>query len=104
MCVQSDVERKYITFRKHYDDSVRDSVTGAKSEWTLLVYLTGIEDGIEGGEVNNPAFWPLQRLSSDSLQTLFYKEQKGKATEVITPPLTRGTALLHRYDYTTVRR
>lgn len=27
-------------------------MTGAKSEWTLLIYLTGIEDGVEGGEVN----------------------------------------------------
>ena len=38
-------------FGPHYDDSVRDPETGAKSEWTVLVYLTGIEDGIEGGEV-----------------------------------------------------
>jgi len=54
-------------------------MTGAKSEWTLLVYLTGIEDGVEGGE------------------TLFYKDEKGKAREVIAVPLTRGTALLHRH-------
>ncbi|KAF9009440.1 hypothetical protein BDQ17DRAFT_1421624 [Cyathus striatus] len=57
---------------------VRDPLTGAKSEWTLLVYLTGAEDGIEGGE------------------TLFYKEERGKPRETITPPLSRGTALLHR--------
>ncbi|KAG6883001.1 hypothetical protein C0993_008335, partial [Termitomyces sp. T159_Od127] len=37
-------------FGKHYDDSVRDPITGAKSEWTLLIYLTGVEDGVEGGE------------------------------------------------------
>jgi len=66
-------------FRPHYDDAVRDSLTGVKSEWTLLIYLTGVEDGVEGGE------------------TLFYKEEKGKQREVITPPLKRGTALLHRY-------
>ncbi|KAF9476339.1 hypothetical protein BDN70DRAFT_812482 [Pholiota conissans] len=66
-------------FGPHYDDSVRDSVTGLKSEWTLLIYLTGIEDGVEGGE------------------TLFYKEEKGKPREVITPALKRGTALLHRH-------
>jgi len=65
--------------RPHYDDAVRDSLTGVKSEWTLLIYLTGVEDGVEGGE------------------TLFYKEEKGKQREVITPPLKRGTALLHRY-------
>ncbi|KAI9065115.1 hypothetical protein FKP32DRAFT_1756908 [Trametes sanguinea] len=66
-------------FGPHYDDSVRDAETGAKSEWTLLIYLTGSQDGVEGGE------------------TLFYKDQKGKARETIVPPLTRGTALLHRH-------
>ncbi|OBZ75937.1 Trafficking protein particle complex subunit 10 [Grifola frondosa] len=66
-------------FGPHYDDSVRDAQTGAKSEWTLLVYLTGVEDGVEGGE------------------TIFYKDQKGKPRESITAPLTRGTALLHRH-------
>jgi len=39
------------TIRPHYDDSVVDTTTGAKSEWTLLVYLSGIDDGVEGGEV-----------------------------------------------------
>jgi len=39
-------------YRPHYDDSVRDPMTGAKSEWTLLIYLTGAEDGVEGGEVS----------------------------------------------------
>ena len=38
-------------FGPHYDDSVRDPETGAQSEWTLLVYLTGAEDGVQGGEV-----------------------------------------------------
>jgi len=66
-------------FGPHYDDSVRDPITGAKSEWTLLIYLTGMEDGVEGGE------------------TLFYKEERGKPREVITPSLKRGTALLHRH-------
>ena len=41
-------------FGQHYDDSV--SAKGpdgrrAWSEWTLLVYVTGKEDGVEGGEV-----------------------------------------------------
>jgi hypothetical protein len=46
--------------RPHYDDSVHDVITGAKSEWTLLIYLTGVEDGVEGGEVIKqylPTFW-----------------------------------------------
>jgi hypothetical protein len=38
-------------FNPHYDDSVRDAKTGAASEWTLLIYLTGVEDGVQGGEV-----------------------------------------------------
>ncbi|KAJ7109255.1 hypothetical protein C8R44DRAFT_802027 [Mycena epipterygia] len=61
-------------FGPHYDDDCRDQMTGAKSEWTLLLYLTGAEDGVEGGE------------------TLFYQSK-----DVIKPPLTRGTALLHRH-------
>ena len=38
-------------FNPHYDDSIRDAKTGAVSEWTLLIYLTGVEDGVQGGEV-----------------------------------------------------
>lgn len=33
-----------------------------------------------------------------NLQTIFYKEEKGKPREEIVPSLTRGTALLHRLD------
>ncbi|OAX43572.1 hypothetical protein K503DRAFT_853242 [Rhizopogon vinicolor AM-OR11-026] len=66
-------------FGPHYDDSVRDPETGAKSEWTVLVYLTGIEDGVKGGE------------------TLFYKDERGKPRETLVAPLTRGTVLLHRH-------
>ncbi|KJA20253.1 hypothetical protein HYPSUDRAFT_68659 [Hypholoma sublateritium FD-334 SS-4] len=65
-------------FGPHYDDSVRDPVTGVRSEWTVLIYLTGVEDGVEGGE------------------TLFYKEERCKPREVIKPTLKRGAALLHR--------
>ncbi|KAH7889467.1 hypothetical protein F5I97DRAFT_1934365 [Phlebopus sp. FC_14] len=66
-------------FGPHYDDSVKEASTGAKSEWTLLVYLTGAQDGVEGGE------------------TMFYKDEKGQRRETIAVPLTRGTALLHRH-------
>ncbi|KAJ8597959.1 hypothetical protein M405DRAFT_802815 [Rhizopogon salebrosus TDB-379] len=66
-------------FGPHYDDSVRDPETGTRSEWTVLIYLTGIEDGVEGGE------------------TLFYKDERGKPRETIVAPLTRGTVLLHRH-------
>ncbi|EKM83063.1 hypothetical protein AGABI1DRAFT_118456 [Agaricus bisporus var. burnettii JB137-S8] len=66
-------------FGPHYDDSVKDTLTGVKSEWTLLIYLSGIEDGVEGGE------------------TVFYREERGKPRESIVPQLNRGTALLHRH-------
>ncbi|KAK7467038.1 dolichyl-P-Man:Man(5)GlcNAc(2)-PP-dolichol alpha-1,3-mannosyltransferase [Stygiomarasmius scandens] len=66
-------------FGPHYDDSVTDELTGAKSEWTLLIYLAGVEDGVEGGE------------------TVFYKSERRRSNETIVPPLTRGTALLHRH-------
>ncbi|KAF7338395.1 Fe2OG dioxygenase domain-containing protein [Mycena venus] len=66
-------------FGPHYDDDCRDAMTGAKSEWTLLIYLTGYEDGVEGGE------------------TLFYQNDKDTSRDVIKAPLTRGTALLHRH-------
>ncbi|OCH95048.1 hypothetical protein OBBRIDRAFT_721574 [Obba rivulosa] len=66
-------------FGPHYDDSVRDAVTGEKSEWTLLLYLTGVEDGVKGGE------------------TIFYQSHKGRKQDAIVASLTRGTALLHRH-------
>lgn len=66
-------------FGPHYDDSIKDPLTGAKSEWTLLIYLSGVEDNVRGGE------------------TIFYKEEKGKPREEIVPSLTRGTVLLHRH-------
>ncbi|KAF9227603.1 hypothetical protein BS17DRAFT_725926 [Gyrodon lividus] len=66
-------------FGPHYDESVKDPATGAKSEWTLLIYLSGVEDGIEGGE------------------TLFHKDERGRPCETIVAPLARGTALLHRH-------
>ncbi|KAG9096521.1 hypothetical protein FRC07_010926 [Ceratobasidium sp. 392] len=68
-------------FGAHYDDSVRDKSTGWWSEWTILVYVTGHDDGVQGGE------------------TVFYKPipgSKGK-TEEIVPPLTRGSVLIHRH-------
>lgn len=41
-------------FGCHYDDSVRDPLTpGVHSEWTILIYLSGVEDGVVGGEVRS---------------------------------------------------
>jgi hypothetical protein len=62
-------------FGPHYDSSTRDSVTGFTSYWTLLVYLTGHEDGVEGGE------------------TVFHKDAKSE----IVVNIERGLALLHRH-------
>jgi len=66
-------------FGKHYDESFSDRETGARSEWTLLIYLSGEAQGVVGG------------------QTVFYREKRGQPTEEIVAPLTRGTALLHRH-------
>ncbi|KAF8693900.1 ALG3 protein, partial [Rhizoctonia solani] len=68
-------------FGPHYDDSVRDKETGWWSEWTVLVYVTGKEDGVDGGE------------------TVFFGPTSGSRsnTEAIVPPLTRGSALIHRH-------
>ena len=81
-------------FNPHYDDSVRDAKTGSVSEWTLLIYLTGVEDGVQGGEVRirREPFRAFTQLS----QTVFYLNSKAKASESMAAPLTRGTALLHR--------
>ncbi|KDQ16334.1 hypothetical protein BOTBODRAFT_107258 [Botryobasidium botryosum FD-172 SS1] len=65
-------------FGPHYDDSVGDAAAGTWSEWTLLLYITGEEDGVVGG------------------QTVFHKPMGKKKTEEIVPSLNRGTALLHR--------
>jgi hypothetical protein len=73
-------------FGCHYDDHSIDPHYGpsfGKSEWTLLFYLTGEEDGVEGG------------------QTVFYtshSQPKRKTAEnTIVAPLRRGTALFHRH-------
>lgn len=52
------------------------------SEWTILIYLSGQEDGVVGGE------------------TVFYTEDgvgKNKRQREIIAPLSRGTLLLHRH-------
>lgn len=67
----------------HYDDDFYDSKTKLRSEWTLLIYLTGKEDGVEGGS------------------TIFYPEglsRKGKASSnTVVAPLIKGSALLHKH-------
>ncbi|CAO3599580.1 unnamed protein product [Absidia cylindrospora] len=79
-------------FEAHYDDSVKDTVTGHWTDWTLLIYLNGgndddKDDGLEGGE------------------TVFYKEDIGgnkkkkrvpKRDPLVVQP-EEGLALLHRH-------
>lgn len=66
-------------FGPHYDSCTRDAVSGFTSYWTLLVYLSGKEDGVEGGE------------------TVFYENNKMEEGNEIAVGLERGTALLHRH-------
>ena len=40
-------------FGPHYDDSITDKARNCWSEWTLLVYVTGEEDGVVGGQVSS---------------------------------------------------
>ncbi|GAA5887642.1 hypothetical protein JCM5296_004443 [Sporobolomyces johnsonii] len=72
------VEGSY--FGPHYDDDFHDPLTGATSEWTLLIYLTGIEDGVVGGET---AFYP-------------NTSKKGNGPAIVAE-LKAGRALLHRH-------
>ncbi|GAB7343567.1 hypothetical protein MBLNU457_1572t1 [Dothideomycetes sp. NU457] len=76
-------------FDKHYDDSNNISFTTedsrsvqGKTTWTLLLYLTGPVNGVEGGE------------------TVFYPEAPKRSREVVQPVvvgLEEGMALLHRH-------
>ncbi|GAA5908044.1 uncharacterized protein JCM6883_004098 [Sporobolomyces salmoneus] len=67
-------------FGPHYDDDCYDANTGRNSEWTLLVYLSGIETGVKGGET---AFYP-------------NPTKKGNGVAIV-PELRAGRALLHRH-------
>ncbi|ORY56207.1 hypothetical protein BCR35DRAFT_284257 [Leucosporidium creatinivorum] len=69
-------------FGPHYDDDFFDPSTRQRSEWTLLIYLTGVEDGVVGGET---AFYPSANTKRD-----------GAALSV---PLVAGRALLHRHGH-----
>lgn len=90
-------------FGCHYDDWVSDPVTGTHSEWTVLIYLSGKEDGIVGGEVSFTLilFVLCERqllILSSTFQTIFYTgEGKKKDKEPpIKPELRRGMTLFHR--------
>lgn len=63
---------RWFPFAEHYDDSI--SVGSAQSEFTLLIYLTGEEDGVKGGG------------------TAFYSNG-----QTLSVSLARGRACLHRH-------
>jgi hypothetical protein len=78
-------------FEAHYDQESVDPFFGSsfgKSEWTVLFYLTGIEDGVDGG------------------QTVFYTShtvpKRKTAENTIQAPLLRGAALFHRHGKVSV--
>ncbi|KAI5821224.1 hypothetical protein BZA77DRAFT_256300 [Pyronema omphalodes] len=71
-------------FDKHYDDTDQlnfgNPPVPARTTWTLLIYLTGVQDGIVGGE------------------TVFYTEAtKTKKSEEVVVNLERGLAVLHKH-------
>ncbi|CAD7063036.1 unnamed protein product [Tilletia caries] len=69
-------------FGPHYDQSSQCPTTGLLSEWTLLIYLSGPESGLTGG------------------QTIFYdKHTTASSTKTWEVEPRTGLALLHRHGY-----
>ena len=72
-------------FGAHYDGHIDDDAhPQRRSGWTVLVYLTGEEDGVVGG------------------QTVFYTKHKKNDKDKVVAPLKRGMALLHRHGQVSV--
>lgn len=67
--------------------------TKCKTTWTLLIYLSGAEDGVKGGET---VFYTDEHIMKSAR-----KKKKGSAADddegVLVPPLMRGLALLHKH-------
>lgn len=83
----------------HYDDDCQSN--GAVSEWTLLIYLTGKEDGVVGASSRSSPLLrepPLTSLSPTGGETAFYPNPSRKGNgPAIVPELLAGRALLHRH-------
>jgi hypothetical protein len=77
-------------FAPHYDDTV--NVNGRHTEWTLLIYLSGASDGVEGGET---AFYPSGTAPTEAGK--MRKRNLRPGEEDVTVKLERGMALLHRH-------
>ncbi|KAH8918032.1 hypothetical protein BT69DRAFT_1268296 [Atractiella rhizophila] len=77
-------------FDKHYDDSnlvtlTQPSPLRCRTTWTLLIYLSGTQDGVKGGQT---AFY---------LEKPYPKDEEGKDVIDIVVETERGTALLHKH-------
>lgn len=67
-------------FGPHFDATTKDDVTGLRSKWTLLIYLTG--EDVQGGST---IFWTKE------------PNRKGKGGESIGVKLKTGRAVLHKH-------
>lgn len=74
-------------FEAHYDDSVKDDITGLWTDWTLLIYLN---DDLNGGET---CFY---KDHDDSTKNQKKKKKKESSPPIIVKP-KQGLALLHRH-------
>ncbi|EPQ28309.1 uncharacterized protein PFL1_04136 [Pseudozyma flocculosa PF-1] len=76
-------------FGPHYDSASQDPHTGQRTEWTVLFYLTGKEDGVVDGET---VFYHGHSTVTKSARS----KRSGEAEPIVTP-LERGMAVLHRH-------
>jgi hypothetical protein len=74
-------------FGPHFDESTKDPVTGLRSRWTLLIYLTGTVDNDDVGAVDggSTVFWTKE------------PNRKGKGGESLSVQLRAGRAVLHKH-------
>lgn len=78
------------SFAPHYDDTVK--VGSYHTEWTLLIYLSGEKDGVEGGET---VFYPCGIPPVLDGKRKQRQPRQGYEDVVITPK--KGLAILHKH-------
>lgn len=73
-------------FGPHFDESSTDDLTGLKSKWTLLIYLSGLDHQsptpVSGGST---VFWTKE------------PNKKGKGGQSLEVKLESGRAVLHKH-------
>ncbi|KAK0522326.1 hypothetical protein OC835_006607 [Tilletia horrida] len=80
-------------FGPHYDQCSTCPATGLASEWTLLIYLSGPESGLSGGQtvfydrhsVNSPTKWEVEPRSG---MALLHRHGSACMLHAALPPLT----------------